>query len=482
MLPSNGATEEDWFSCDAPNTGSIAAYVAAPPKGMSNPPQNPKVRKALAAELNDLAVRLEYRDWPPPRRIPSIPVSSGMERHRQQLLMRKSPSSPAVFGGTSLNTSVDPFSAKKLKSTKRNVCPASQSGERAASAKWVYSIGLDEHSKEFDITLERQHGGTKLGICSYGSVLLANPESGSLVEQWNWEHQDLSVQEGDCIVEVNGIRGDLRKMTKQLKRARVCKLKIRKAWTNSADVNSQSRGSPTALWRTRRDFMLEDEELTITGGNRPPLAAPKVKKIKGDDAWVGLAKQKILDRVPTDLEMKNSRDVLKAQSNLNAAEFTDRFRMNADMSPSAPLFLDGAGTPSCQPNDSWSSDGAILVMFHNGALRLANPSKLQMAEELEVTAGASNSRRKRDSTTNLLVTSSSQFRPKYPIDHSLRSLRKFRKHLFPQQVLTQEEERRQAAQAIFAAPPSPPPPPKSQSFKATDHQFGDVGSILRRTA
>jgi len=45
---------------------SVAEYRSAPPKGMTNAPQNPKVRAKLLKELEEYEVQLEVESWPPP--------------------------------------------------------------------------------------------------------------------------------------------------------------------------------------------------------------------------------------------------------------------------------------------------------------------------------------------------------------------------------------------------------------------------------
>merc|ERR1719442_80947 len=111
------------------------------------------------------------------------------------------------------------------------------------------------------------------------------------------------------------------------------------------------------------------------------------------------------------------RHVLRGQASLHAAVVSDRFRLNADLSKSAPLFLKGAGTASAQPDEIWASDGASLLTFHNGALRLVNPSVLQPTKEDVIGDG---SRRKRREQS---IDSNGHFKPKYPIDHALKNVR-----------------------------------------------------------
>lgn len=52
---------------------AVATYRSAPPRGMTNPPQNPKVRDQLIQELEEYGVALEVESWPP--RAPDLQAS-----------------------------------------------------------------------------------------------------------------------------------------------------------------------------------------------------------------------------------------------------------------------------------------------------------------------------------------------------------------------------------------------------------------------
>jgi len=57
---------QEWYGPHVTPYASVADYRTAPPKGMTNPPQNPKVRAKLLAELEEYGVQLEVESWPPP--------------------------------------------------------------------------------------------------------------------------------------------------------------------------------------------------------------------------------------------------------------------------------------------------------------------------------------------------------------------------------------------------------------------------------
>lgn len=63
----------DWFGPHVGPMAAVATYRSAPPRGMTNPPQNPKVRDQLIQELEEYGVGLEVKSWPP--RAPDLKAS-----------------------------------------------------------------------------------------------------------------------------------------------------------------------------------------------------------------------------------------------------------------------------------------------------------------------------------------------------------------------------------------------------------------------
>mmetsp|Transcript_32382 Transcript_32382/g.59149 ORF Transcript_32382/g.59149 Transcript_32382/m.59149 type:complete len:263 (-) Transcript_32382:57-845(-) len=83
---------------------------------------------------------------------------------------------------------------------------------------------------EFMITLDRTDG-KRLGIDvdhQDGVQLLIEEIEGGLVEEWNNEHPEQAVCEGDCITEVNGISEDVPKMLEQCMKKGIVNIKIRR--------------------------------------------------------------------------------------------------------------------------------------------------------------------------------------------------------------------------------------------------------------
>jgi len=364
--------------------------------------------------------------------------------------LHRQPSCPASFGGVNCPPE-SPSAAPSHSRLGRSVQNKARSeGER--SPKWIYSAELDKHDKEYEVLLERL-GGRRIGVVECGGELVAMPQRGTLFAVWNRENPECLVKQGDRIVEVNSIRENLHKMMKQFRKAEVWEIRLRKSWNREADAASLSHGFPTARWRNREPFIFEGQAL----GASPPKSTVAAEKDSrsgsrcgsrgdgkkgrdqrepGHETWCHPDQQKLNDRVMTEEELKNWRLFLKGQAGLHSAAMMDRFRFAADISKGAPLCIRGSGTACGTASDIWASDGSSLVAFHNGAIRGVNPSNLTATEE---PPEETKKRKKKGADDELSMGESGLFRPKYPIDNSLKSLRKLKREWFPEACLREEE-------------------------------------------
>lgn len=86
-------------------------------------------------------------------------------------------------------------------------------------------------SNEFYITVDKTQG-TRLGVDvdhQDGHTLLIDAITGGLVEKWNQENPTQAVKQGDRIVEVNGIRGDVLQLVDECKKNKVLEMVVRRA-------------------------------------------------------------------------------------------------------------------------------------------------------------------------------------------------------------------------------------------------------------
>jgi len=206
-----------------------------------------------------------------------------------------------------------------------------------------------------------------------------------------------------------------------------------------------SSGNGTCRWRT------------AAGVEASRKRAEELAELKALRAQ-GLFNKKIV-RVMEDLEVKNHVEVLKAQSAMHAALVGDRFRFSHDTSKFAPMVISGSGSSTAAKNDVWGSDIAHLLVDHNGAMRLQSPSRLQRnPEELSPKHGR---KKKKPAEDDLQM---GQFKPIYPLDESLKTLRRIKKKHFPE---TEKKE-------DFPIMKAPPPPTAEEKASASMREMGGL--------
>eukprot|EP00413_Alexandrium_margalefii_P000169 CAMPEP_0204519440 /NCGR_PEP_ID=MMETSP0661-20131031/4734_1 /ASSEMBLY_ACC=CAM_ASM_000606 /TAXON_ID=109239 /ORGANISM="Alexandrium margalefi, Strain AMGDE01CS-322" /LENGTH=191 /DNA_ID=CAMNT_0051524943 /DNA_START=126 /DNA_END=698 /DNA_ORIENTATION=- len=97
-------------------------------------------------------------------------------------------------------------------------------GSPPAAAK----VGEPGRGAEFSISIDKSTG-TRLGVDvdhQDGHTLLIDAITGGLAEKWNTEHPDCALRQGDRIVEVNGIRGDVLQLVEECKKSKVLSMKV----------------------------------------------------------------------------------------------------------------------------------------------------------------------------------------------------------------------------------------------------------------
>lgn len=95
---------------------------------------------------------------------------------------------------------------------------------------------------EFSVTLLKlgsmREVGIYLSLVDEIGLLVHNVQAG-LVQEWNRNHPELLIKSGDCIVSVNGVRGDPAGLLKLLKKNNVLFLKVRSSITYHVRVKQQ---------------------------------------------------------------------------------------------------------------------------------------------------------------------------------------------------------------------------------------------------
>mmetsp|Transcript_39224 Transcript_39224/g.101481 ORF Transcript_39224/g.101481 Transcript_39224/m.101481 type:complete len:359 (-) Transcript_39224:45-1121(-) len=322
-----GPTDEDWFDSYVKPDASVSSYTAAPPRGMTNPPQNPLVRAQLARDLKEYGTALQAPEWPPPRR---------MSSSQSEGAFRSTRSSPAT--------------SRRMGSTQ---------------ASLMSNMGATSSS-------------------GFGDKPKRKPQP-----TWSKVSEDVAK---DPVV----------------------------------DFAAQSKGSPTVMWHT---------PAVVAENRRRQEELAELKRIRAQ----GPFKKKLADRMLSDNEFRSAAELLKGKSGLHTAFVADRFRFSADMSKGAPMVMGGPSLMSGTLTSAWTSDASALVNFHNGAMRMANPPALQALPK-EAPPKKKSKKNKEQDDDHLELSASGMFKPRYPIDNSLKSLRRLKKSMFPDVVKIEEEE------------------------------------------
>mmetsp|Transcript_45430 Transcript_45430/g.140381 ORF Transcript_45430/g.140381 Transcript_45430/m.140381 type:complete len:376 (+) Transcript_45430:117-1244(+) len=201
------------------------------------------------------------------------------------------------------------------------------------------------------------------------------------------------------------------------------------------DAAQQSSGMPTAFWRPTKASLEEATPSSPESGRRQE-AAGAVAKLTAPG-------QPAPARIPTESELRNAREALRGQASLHTAAVSDRFRFAADVSAGAPIVIRGAGVSAGTVSASWASDASALINFHHGQIRRVAKSGLEPVKE----PPKQRKKKKKDDIEDLQLSDSGLFQPKYPIDSSLKSLRRLKKSMFPEVVQREQEEAAAAAAA-----------------------------------
>jgi hypothetical protein len=167
-------------------------------------------------------------------------------------------------------------------------------------------------------------------------------------------------------------------------------------------------------------------------GRRPSAQAPdEAKRSTGKDGGKeedGKATQP--KRHVEESELDNGMRGLRGMSQLHRAACADRFSFCCDASVGQPMMLGKATLNKANPG-SWMSDAAYLQKFHNSAIRVVDPSGLQVKKE---EPKKKKKKKNEDDIDELKMSDSGLFVPKYPIDDSLKTLRRLRKKWFPASI------------------------------------------------
>lgn len=176
------------------------------------------------------------------------------------------------------------------------------------------------------------------------------------------------------------------------------------------------------------------------GGKRPSAEAPGVAR-KGKDSVKECVKEEDAknkqhnDGAKIDnAELDNRLREIRGNARLHRAAVSDKFSFGANASKGEPMVL-GASTLHQANPGSWASDAAFLNKFHNSAIRIVNPSGLQVNKEpVKKRKKKKKTEQEQEDEDLLKMDGSSVFVARYPLDDALKALKKLRKKTFPNEV------------------------------------------------
>eukprot|EP00931_Biecheleriopsis_adriatica_P077954 TRINITY_DN51425_c0_g1_i1.p1 TRINITY_DN51425_c0_g1~~TRINITY_DN51425_c0_g1_i1.p1 ORF type:complete len:427 (+),score=80.15 TRINITY_DN51425_c0_g1_i1:79-1281(+) len=311
--------ESEWFGPHVGPQAAIATYRSAPPRGMTNPPQNPEVRRKLMQELEEYGTQLQVERWPPPAPdlkagfvfgLPTAPPSCRAKGAKlAQDLARKHL--------TWLRDGDTYHIANRLADQLVEVKPSAQEPSPGAPDVKSSARGSSAGGKR----------DKKLGASASAPAL--------------------------------GAKGQKEKDAKEGKGPQKA--------PKDAGAKQASRSSAGQKGSSGQRHLSKDksDKAQTEGVKQDGQAAEVVKR--GEQGG----------RTYTEKEMENSMIVLRSQSRLHTAAVSDRFRFGADLKAAGGMVLKGAGSTPSAPG-AWAADGSELNKFHNKAIRLVNPSNLPL--------------------------------------------------------------------------------------------------------
>jgi hypothetical protein len=181
-------------------------------------------------------------------------------------------------------------------------------------------------------------------------------------------------------------------------------------------------------------------DLNDPSGKRPSAEAPGMAK-KGKESGKDNYNPKDEDESEMDNKVIDNTDLdnrmrgLRGMSQLHRAAVADRFRFGASAASGEPMVLRAASLAQATPGD-WASDAAFLNKFHNSAIRIVDPSGLDVLKESE--KKKKKKKKDEDDEEDLKMSDSGLFVARYPVAQDLIALRRLKKKAFPEADLEQE--------------------------------------------
>jgi len=484
-MTDNDKEPPDWFGPKPTPQDAVATYMAAPPQGMTNPPQSDHVIGQLMDELIEYGVAFEPDVWPPP-----LPQRFANEPDEHILTSKVPVRNPFRHCTNSILTGQEQRKGEHVtvearpkhiaeKWLKNPVGGSPSKMKRAASTPAMKSareedkekkeLSPEEYAKEEDKINDklmsvmmrvrlaagratRPVAGVFKSLDTQGRGFVPKNDFVEILKTLRcvltpedchllcMEFSPPTQREWVCYVLF------LKKLVPKQRGCdeRVCPKRIQSsseasfiAAREAARKGDEGERKGAISKATRSVEESSGQPRVRFGGSETLVIGPDGKdpasqtapaafgKGEGKDEGAWQPNKQVVTRVIGETELKNDLAALRSMGRLHGAGVKDRFRFGAGTQTIAgAMVLSGPGSvPTCP--GKWVSDMSELTKNHNGAMRVVNPSGLD-----ELKADPRKRRKKKDEEDEMRLGDSGLF-CRYPPNEPLKVLKALRRQHFP---------------------------------------------------
>lgn len=428
-------TAEGWYGPHVTPEASVATWSNATPRGMTNPPQSRRVKAILYKELSEFGVDFEHESWPPPNPLRKVlrhsllvtkrpeARDSGIRYPQNSLLTLEEQRSamPITIGTKPSEISekyVDLIKSKlklrgndlqasaSLPDIKQNptTLPAGGLGGSNVKGSGMRRQHSAPGSGSKDESMSKADKKKKLRMArkmdAKGAAEIRKTLSTRNLKDGDGEARpSRSPRSGHAggHAKTSGYAGG--HTSGHAKNASALRLPANKA----GGGRSGSKGGSSSDGRGGGAAHSRAEKSNASGRHGDKAATDEKKDSKAP--------------APPDYELNNKVEVLRSACRIHRAGVADVCRYGADVTAPGSMVL---GLPDSV--GVWGSDASELTREHNGAMRMAAPSKLELLPVQQ-------KRRKKKGDEDLQISQSGLFQARYPGDPSLRGIKALTKQL-----------------------------------------------------
>eukprot|EP00927_Polykrikos_kofoidii_P078872 TRINITY_DN75671_c0_g1_i1.p1 TRINITY_DN75671_c0_g1~~TRINITY_DN75671_c0_g1_i1.p1 ORF type:complete len:391 (-),score=64.55 TRINITY_DN75671_c0_g1_i1:116-1288(-) len=360
----------EWLVAQAGPNDAISAYISAPPRGMTHPPQNPKVRKKLMEQLGEYGVDLSADEWPWPR--PEKPQA-------KDLSMSKTPKRSKLSCSTPSHICLKEVRSGAVASVARN--------QNALTQKWMVHF-----NKEHPQLVSNTPQDTENDQFAKSGNLAARPV--------------LTFRPTDMLPSKSAMSATHRGCTRL---------------SNNGGSGSGAAGSNVSAFAADMEPVAGSNAVSqsVQRPSSSQFGSPGTAKL-AEETWQ--TSNKIPQRSYSDTDLRNNATGLRSAGRTHRAGVRDRYRLSVDLTTPGARVLSGAGS-SANPPSGWDSDLSELNGLHSSAMRKANPSKMKVLPMPE------KRRKKKGEEDETQLSESGLFFARYSGDTALKTVKELNRSL-----------------------------------------------------